>query len=289
MFICGFFVINLSSLNRHQFILESCYQMLSYLSDIFNALEYKFVYLKSRKNLTDNEDDKNSKLSLSLSSLGRIFIDDDLDYADDHATDGGALHASEDEEYDDEEDEDLCDKLCTFTVTQKEFINQHWYHCHTCKMLDGVGVCNVCAQVCHRGHDVTYSKHGSFFCDCGANEDGSCKALVKRTSNKTNAKSKPKRTVPSQSKSTPSKSSLLQDKKKLMRISKYWYNSLYSHGEFYLVLFICLTYFCLKISITGNCLTITNFQKLNLAMQLFRKIMKDLASNMNILKISSIY
>ena len=37
-------------------------------------------------------------------------------------------------------------------------------------------------QVCHATHDVTYSKHGSFFCDCGAKEDGSCQALVKRSS-----------------------------------------------------------------------------------------------------------
>ena len=29
-----------------------------------------------------------------------------------------------------------------------------------------------------QGHDVTYSKFGSFFCDCGAKEDGSCKVGV---------------------------------------------------------------------------------------------------------------
>ena len=49
------------------------------------------------------------------------------------------------------------------------------YHCHTCKMVDGVGVCTVCAKVCHKDHDLTYAKFGSFFCDCGAKEDGSCK------------------------------------------------------------------------------------------------------------------
>lgn len=41
-------------------------------------------------------------------------------------------------------------------------------------------MCSVCAKVCHKGHDVTYSKFGSFFCDCGAKEDGSCQALRKR-------------------------------------------------------------------------------------------------------------
>ncbi|KAK7478490.1 hypothetical protein BaRGS_00030249, partial [Batillaria attramentaria] len=89
-------------------------------------------------------------------------------------TDGDSDWAEDDEE-------SLNNKLCTFTITQKEFMNQHWYHCHTCKMVDGVGVCTVCAKVCHKDHDLTYAKFGSFFCDCGAKEDGSCKALVKRT------------------------------------------------------------------------------------------------------------
>ncbi|KAH9392408.1 hypothetical protein TYRP_005484 [Tyrophagus putrescentiae] len=174
------------SFGRHQFILESSFQMLSYLSDIFNAFEYKFVYLKSARRpvvSTDAEGDEkttSSTAASSSSSSTRLFVDDDIDeaaviglgYSDNNYLDHNCYYG--------EEDEELCEKLCTFTETQKEFINQHWYHCHTCKMLDGVGVCNVCAQVCHRGHDVTYSKHGSFFCNCGASEDGSCRALVRR-------------------------------------------------------------------------------------------------------------
>lgn len=90
--------------------------------------------------------------------------------------------ANEDDDSGEDSDEDsLCNKLCTFTVTQKEFMNQHWYHCHTCKMLDGVGVCSICARVCHKGHDLSYAKFGNFFCDCGAKEDGSCQALTKRS------------------------------------------------------------------------------------------------------------
>lgn len=57
-------------------------------------------------------------------------------------------------------------------------MNQHWYHCHTCKMVDGVGVCTVCARVCHRGHDITYAKYGNFFCDCGAKDDGTCQVSI---------------------------------------------------------------------------------------------------------------
>ena len=61
------------------------------------------------------------------------------------------------------------------------------YHCHTCKMVDGVGVCTICAKVCHKDHDVTYAKYGSFFCDCGAKNDGTCIALTKRTPRSTTA------------------------------------------------------------------------------------------------------
>ncbi|XP_010769119.1 LOW QUALITY PROTEIN: E3 ubiquitin-protein ligase UBR4 [Notothenia coriiceps] len=92
------------------------------------------------------------------------------------------LAVEEDDSQAEDSDEDsLCNKLCTFTITQKEFMNQHWYHCHTCKMVDGVGVCTVCAKVCHKDHEISYAKYGSFFCDCGAKEDGSCQALVKRS------------------------------------------------------------------------------------------------------------
>ena len=73
-----------------------------------------------------------------------------------------------------QDEEGLNAKLCTYSITQKEFMTQHWYHCHTCGMVDGVGVCTICARVCHKGHDVTYAKCGSFFCDCGARSDGSC-------------------------------------------------------------------------------------------------------------------
>ncbi|XP_076674868.1 E3 ubiquitin-protein ligase-like protein poe isoform X2 [Andrena cerasifolii] len=90
-------------------------------------------------------------------------------------------HEDEDSAAEDSDEDSLCNKLCTFTITQKEFMNQHWYHCHTCNMVDGVGVCTVCARVCHRGHDVTYAKYGNFFCDCGAKDDGSCQALTKRS------------------------------------------------------------------------------------------------------------
>lgn len=111
--------------------------------------------------------------SLSPPWEGEAVLDVDNDWPED---------VNEEEDSGEDSDEDsLCNKLCTFTITQKEFMNQHWYHCHTCRMLDGVGVCSVCARVCHKGHDLSYAKYGNFFCDCGAKEDGSCQALVKRS------------------------------------------------------------------------------------------------------------
>lgn len=88
----------------------------------------------------------------------------------------------EDSFVEDSDEDSLNNKLCTFSLTQKEFMNQHWYHCHTCNMVNTVGVCSVCARVCHKGHDVSYAKYGNFFCDCGAKEDGSCQALRRRIS-----------------------------------------------------------------------------------------------------------
>lgn len=97
------------------------------------------------------------------------------DYLDD------LLNEEDDSAVDDSDEDSLSNKLCTFSISQKDFINQHWYHCHTCKLYDKAGVCSVCARVCHKGHDISYAKYGNFFCDCGAKEDGSCQAMNKRT------------------------------------------------------------------------------------------------------------
>lgn len=120
-----------------------------------------------------NQTQSSSFRSLSPPWEGEAVLDAENDWPDD---------VNEEEDSGEDSDEDsLCNKLCTFTITQKEFMNQHWYHCHTCRMLDGMGVCSICARVCHKGHDLSYAKYGNFFCDCGAKEDGSCQALVKRS------------------------------------------------------------------------------------------------------------
>jgi Putative zinc finger in N-recognin (UBR box) len=59
-------------------------------------------------------------------------------------------------------------KTCTFTSTGSQYIEQHWYFCYTCSFVGSEGVCATCAQVCHEGHDISYSRFSRFFCDCGA-------------------------------------------------------------------------------------------------------------------------
>lgn len=57
---------------------------------------------------------------------------------------------------------------CTYSSTFGDFTEQHWYNCFTCGMIFDKGCCSSCAQICHKGHDVSYSRKSSFFCDCGA-------------------------------------------------------------------------------------------------------------------------
>jgi hypothetical protein len=62
-------------------------------------------------------------------------------------------------------------RACSF-AQKSGFRAQHWYNCYSCQLVWDKGCCTLCAMVCHRGHDVSYSRFSSFFCDCGA-EDGS--------------------------------------------------------------------------------------------------------------------
>ncbi|TRY87094.1 hypothetical protein DNTS_009169 [Danionella cerebrum] len=147
------------SQGKHASMLECACHIISYLADVMNALRQSSGQGSSQL-LVEGEEKA---------------IEVDSDWVEELAVE------DEDSQAEDSDEDSLCNKLCTFTITQKEFMNQHWYHCHTCKMVDGVGVCTVCAKVCHKDHEISYAKYGSFFCDCGAKEDGSCQALVKRS------------------------------------------------------------------------------------------------------------
>ncbi|XP_053096736.1 E3 ubiquitin-protein ligase UBR4 isoform X3 [Pangasianodon hypophthalmus] len=140
------------SQGKHTSMLECACHIISYLADVMNALRQSSGQGSSQLLMEGEEK----------------AIEVDSDWVEELAVE------EEDSQAEDSDEDSLCNKLCTFTITQKEFMNQHWYHCHTCKMVDGVGVCTVCAKVCHKDHEISYAKYGSFFCDCGAKEDGSC-------------------------------------------------------------------------------------------------------------------
>lgn len=200
--------VGTNSTQRHYFFFEAANQMLCYLADVFEVLEYKFFHAKSASEQQSKEESSKADEKMNV----------------EQSEEQEAVDLDEEDEEDEGEDEELCSKLCTFTLTAQEFINQHWYHCHTCNMIEGEGVCTVCAQVCHRGHDVTYAKQGSFFCDCGAKANGSCRALTPRTPSAKSQNKKAKKSDPSQ----VSKLNL----KKFVRFSKYWNQNKESLSKF---------------------------------------------------------
>ena len=65
--------------------------------------------------------------------------------------------------------------VCTYKQTGKTYHRQHWRRCFTCFPNQEEGVCLVCAQLCHAGHNLGPIHQSDFFCDCGAS--GRCKCL----------------------------------------------------------------------------------------------------------------
>ena len=114
---------------RHGTMLDNCSHLLAYISDVVVALKY---------------------------GGGRWGIPS-CGAADRPGSPGGEAGQEADEmSWTEEEDEDsggeesddelLDGKLCTYIQTARVFMTQHWYHCHTCSMVEGVGCCSVCAR-----------------------------------------------------------------------------------------------------------------------------------------------
>lgn len=109
-----------------------------------------------------------------------ISIDDD---EDDGTSDGEITSLDKDEDDDGSNTEKaLASRVCTFTSSGNNFMEQHWYFCYTCDLTVSKGCCSICARVCHRGHKVVYSRLSRFFCDCGAGgvRGSSCLCLKPR-------------------------------------------------------------------------------------------------------------
>ncbi|XP_022771848.1 auxin transport protein BIG-like isoform X2 [Durio zibethinus] len=133
----------------------------------------------SRKNsdtlvLSANQDGESASLECDATS-----IDED---EDDGTSDGDVASIDKDEEDDANGERALASKVCTFTSSGSNFMEQHWYFCYTCDLTVSKGCCSVCAKVCHRGHRVVYSRSSRFFCDCGAGgvRGSSCQCLKPR-------------------------------------------------------------------------------------------------------------
>ncbi|KAL5739314.1 hypothetical protein ACOSQ2_028494 [Xanthoceras sorbifolium] len=101
---------------------------------------------------------------------------------DDGTSDGEVASMDKDEEEDPNSERALASKVCTFTSSGSNFMEQHWYFCYTCDLTVSKGCCSVCAKVCHRGHRVVYSRSSRFFCDCGAGgvRGSNCQCLKPR-------------------------------------------------------------------------------------------------------------
>ena len=55
---------------------------------------------------------------------------------------------------------------------------QLFWHCATCHMEGGLGICGHCAALCHEGHDVYEGSYMPSYCDCAV--ACSCRALPMR-------------------------------------------------------------------------------------------------------------
>jgi E3 ubiquitin-protein ligase UBR4 len=107
-----------------------------------------------------------------------------VDEDEDDATSDGEIASldRDDDENGSTSERALASRVCTFTSSGSNFMEQHWYFCYTCDLTVSKGCCSVCARVCHRGHKVVYSRLSRFFCDCGAGgvRGSSCLCLKPR-------------------------------------------------------------------------------------------------------------
>ena len=65
------------------------------------------------------------------------------------------------------EKKEIIEGVCTYITHKKEYIQQEWYKCKTCRLEGNTGTCKACFDDCHKGHDTYFFKMATgFFCDC---------------------------------------------------------------------------------------------------------------------------
>ncbi|CAN0876126.1 Auxin transport protein BIG [Linum grandiflorum] len=133
----------------------------------------------SRKNADAMVLPTNQERSCPAIECDATSADDD---EDDGTSDGDVASVDKDDDDDSNNERALASKVCTFTSSGSNFMEQHWYFCYTCDLTVSKGCCSVCAKVCHRGHRVVYSRSSRFFCDCGAGgvRGSNCQCLKPR-------------------------------------------------------------------------------------------------------------
>ena len=72
------------------------------------------------------------------------------------------------------QNEPLVDGPCTYNRTHNHYVRQPFYDCVTCGLVNGLGCCEACAKICHRGHQLVYRGVLESFCDCGEGKTHSC-------------------------------------------------------------------------------------------------------------------
>lgn len=132
---------------KHLLMLESATQLMQYLSEVTSACR-------------PGETGAGATAAATAVAGGPQPSDDvDSDYGMAEIETDWLDDINDDESGDESDGEDLNNKLCTYTITAKEFINQHWYHCHTCEMVDGEG--NICVLLLFSTSSVLYSPQQS--------------------------------------------------------------------------------------------------------------------------------
>jgi len=66
-------------------------------------------------------------------------------------------------------------RLCSFQFSKQNYTEQSWFYCRTCFRNEQKGICTICAQFCHAGHDLQYGSDSKFYCDCNDRYGGNCK------------------------------------------------------------------------------------------------------------------
>jgi len=60
----------------------------------------------------------------------------------------------------------VIDKRCTYEITKETHSFQQYANCYDCFPNKNDGACLHCIRTCHKGHKVSPTKSGNFFCDC---------------------------------------------------------------------------------------------------------------------------